>query len=113
MDEVNNLTNQLAVAIENSSCRKKYLEAKEKIIINQSLVSKIKEYKRAHMEFQLKLMNNSNPSFEEERIVSKLYSDLMLNDEAKTYLECEKDLMGVITDVQNVVCQKIGLNSDF
>lgn len=105
-DSISALARELAEQIGSSESYRKYSEIKAKIIENSFLTFKIKEFKRAHVEYQLKAMNNEPVAFEEERRVSKLYADLMLDNDAKEYLENESAILAMIARIHKILNER-------
>lgn len=74
----------------------RYKAAKENIERNPELKLRIDEYKRLHVAFQKRaacLLPGSFPSFDEEKAISSIYWGLMLNEQAKEFLESERKLV--------------------
>ncbi len=112
MERIFELTNNLANALEECECFKNYTNSKIKISSNTDLCRRIKEFKGAHLNFQAKLLQNIQTSFDEERHVSKLYADLLLNDDARLFLESEKIMLEIIAKVYSTINNSCKIDMD-
>lgn len=103
MDKILDLANELSDMIASSAAYTTYLDCKSMIGTNAELLTKIQIFKRTQIEYQSKLMQNIQPSFEEEKYVSKLYADLMLIEPANKFLKSENDLMKILRSVYETI----------
>lgn len=82
-----------------SESYQEYVKYKKAIETEPALYDRIMTFRQAHIEFQMKVMQNQNPSFEDEKYVSSLYSSLMLNTDARNFIESEKKVLNILQTV--------------
>ncbi len=99
MEQILQKANELVESIKNSNFYKDYNLAKSKILQDQNLYQKIKAFKQLQFEYKMK----PDPSFEEERAVSALYTELMLNEDAKLFLKNEMEIVKLLSQVFNLI----------
>ena len=103
MENLLELVDELTSKIKNSSCYKDYLISKENIQKDTELYSKICDFKKIHTEFQKKKHNGEYISLDYEKDISKRYHNLILNNDAKIFLENEKALIKLIGNIYNKI----------
>ncbi len=103
MEKVISAANELAAAITNSACYIEYKKYKEIIASDKELSDKVSYFRKTQLEYQAKLIENKGVSFEEEKHISKMYFDIILNDNAKIFIECEKQMLDLVCMVQDVI----------
>lgn len=113
MEEILALTREIAFSIKESNIYKDYLEARQKVDNNPDLKKKIVDFKQKHVEFQSKRSKNEDVSFDEEKYVSRLYFDLMLNDEAKKYFDNEEVLLHLMGSIYKTLDEECRIDVDF
>lgn len=89
----------MATAIAETDIFRRFVVAKEKI--NENELENINSYKC----LKAKLINEYSAETENE--ANKLYSDMMPNSHIREYIECERRLYGLITDIYNEIGEKI------
>lgn len=99
----------LAEKLKETEAHTNYERSKNKIHMDEDLTLKIYRYKKMNFDYQHKLMNNIEPSFDEEKKISGLYSELLLNDDARLFLESEKKLIDLVSDIYNIIGEACGL----
>ena len=110
---IEGLAQQLADAVRESFASLLYVETKNKIAGNPGLETQIKEFKRAQMDYRFKHMEGTPITFEEEQNLSKIYSDLLLHDDARVFLDSERKLLDMITKIQNMISGSCPVELDF
>ena len=90
------LASKLAAAITESEAAVAYSIAASVLRDDTEVASWLREY--------IKLLKKPNPTFNEERSLSMLYSKLCLNLEAKAFLETQDNLLKLLADVNSVLC---------
>lgn len=93
----------LSAKIKNCDVYKDYLDIKQVIAGNASLKEELDSFKKVQAEYEIKKIQNVNIDFSEEQYISKLYSDLMLNEDAKKFLLAEQSLLGLIKNVNDII----------
>lgn len=99
MNRIKSITEELAAAITETDIFSDFAAAKEKI--NKSELEKIQFYKC----LKAKLINEYSAETENE--ANKLYSDMMPNPHIREYIECERRLYELITEVYDEIGEKI------
>ncbi|MDR1532686.1 MAG: YlbF family regulator [Clostridiales bacterium] len=113
MNECIELAKEIAEKLRGSDCYKRYTEAGRVIAESPGLRDKIRHFKRAQLEYHAKLFENHDLPFEEEEKVSRLYAELRLNADARGFMECEKELLDVILQVQEIVADSCDIDAGF
>ncbi len=103
VDKIINKTDELATFIKDSQFYKDYVESKKGIDCNESLREKIDFYKSKHFAYQTKLLNDEPTTFEEEKEVSALYAALLLNADAKHFLQSEANMLKIFRTVVDTI----------
>lgn len=97
------IASELSAAITSSDVYKSYIDRKALIDANPDLRARIQIFKRAQFDYQSKTLQSLQPSFDEEKYVSKLYADLTLNEDARLFLESEKEILQTLRDVHETI----------
>ena len=93
----------LSVKIKNSDVYNNYLDIKQIIETDINLKNELDVFKKVQTDYEIKRIQNVNIEFSEEQYISKLYSDLMLNENAKRFLLAEEALLELIKNVNNII----------
>ena len=97
------MADHMAAKLRLSCCYQDYCEARNRIARDPELKLRLDAYRQMHMAYQGKLINQQQPGLDEEKQISNLYWSLMLNPDAKTYLENEKKLVDLIDTLYNKI----------
>ena len=103
MERILQLTNELADEFINSGLYKEYNRLKVSLEDNPELKVKIDEFKIKSESYEIKLLQTGEDSFDEEKIVSSLYSEVMLYEDGKLYLDAEKKLYGLLDQMFTIL----------
>jgi cell fate (sporulation/competence/biofilm development) regulator YlbF (YheA/YmcA/DUF963 family) len=93
-EELINAANKLAEGFSKSKIYSDYMLYKEQIKNNPELFANLMEFKHIQQALEYK-RSHSGISFEEERHLSRLYSELTLNEQAAGFLACESALLNL------------------
>jgi len=93
----------LAEAFSNSPEYAAYLAAKGAAQSDAGLAKRIADYKKAHFEYQLRVVAGETPTLDEERVMSNMYSDLTLNGAAREFLEREQAVYDMINGINGIL----------
>ena len=107
-DKVISIAGELSDELSKTECCARFCHYKQIVGADPILYNRIKDFKKAQIEFEYRELQDSPLSFEEEKNVSKLYSELVLNDNARHYLESEKavlELFSRIIDIVSAACK--------
>lgn len=99
MKEAVEKSKEISDIIKNSSDYQEYLELKSKVCEDSALKEKINNYKTAQVAFQTKIMNGEIVSFEEEKSLSKMYTELEINLLSRSFLLVENKLLSLLNDI--------------
>lgn len=105
MDDVLNMVDKIFDSVKTSETYKEYIKLKEKVNSDEELLGKIENFKKKHFEFQAKKLQQIPVSFEEEAYISRIYHSLILDDDARCFLENEGKIFDLIGEIYN----KVGL----
>lgn len=103
MDNILKITNELASQIKACDSMQRYKAAKSSIEADADLSAKLRAFKQAQVAFEWKAMQGEARDFNEARYVSKLYTDLMLDDDAKTFLVSEREILTLIAQIHSAI----------
>ena len=102
MKKILDCVDELKKILVDSDVYQNYLLAKKNL--SDEELALIKEYKRLHIDF----INKKSNSFEDEKIISSLYSRLNLNPRTHDFLKSEL----ILTDCLKEIYIKIGEDLD-
>ena len=105
------LAKTLAAAFQNSPEMRAYRLAKDAVFRDPALTRRLTEYKKAHLGYRLREMSgaaDAQPDFDEEKVLSNAYSDLMLNGLAREFLERESEVFGLVNGINEVLGEVYG-----
>ncbi len=111
-DLINKAT-EISEEFVNSDLYKEYLVLLEKIKKDYSLLEKIGNYKRAQINFQGQVLANEVPSFEEEKKLSALYTELVMNEDCRNFLKVEAELLKNLNQIYEALGDKIDMLTTF
>ena len=82
-----------------------YRSAKNAVFADPGLARRLSEYKNAHFGYRLREMSGAAdaPAFDEEKILSNMYSDLILNELAREFLEREAAAYGLVNGINEIL----------
>ena len=103
IDNILKLAEDLVENLKKSDVYCDFLNAKKNVDDNPELKEKILKYKKLNFEYQCKIMNEANVSFDEEKHISSMYHTLLLDAEAKFFLESEKKLVELLDRIYNII----------
>ena len=89
MDEIISAAQALANALRSSKLYADYRRGRLRLAEHPELSSRILDFKKKQTAFEMKRMQNQSVTFEEEKYISHLYSELMQNEYAKNFLDAE------------------------
>jgi len=98
-DNIFDLADKILNCIKESKVYNDYLDAKNNVEDDTEIMEKIKFYKIKDLEFQNKIIQNQTVSFDEEKYMSELYFNLMLNPKSKRFIESEKNMINLMGSI--------------
>jgi len=104
MDETLELVDKLADSVSKSEAYCSYIKALEKIKKDDNAFNTINEFKRKHIDYQKRAAADKDISFDEEIYMSRLYYNIIRNDDIKLYFESEQKFLNLM----NAVYTKLG-----
>ncbi|MDR1537043.1 MAG: YlbF family regulator [Clostridiales bacterium] len=96
MNSVNAKADALVAEIKKSPEYREYVNALVNLDKDEPAMNQLREFKKAEMEYW---QNSHNLSFDEERMLSFIYTDLTLNSKINAFLEAEKRLCELLTQI--------------
>ena len=103
MDKIIEIANELVSEFINCESYKKYIYIKLKINNDPDLKDKLAEFEKASDIYETKRMQDDYISFDEERIISNMYTELWLSDDARAYLEAQRKLYETLRQVLEII----------
>lgn len=106
---VGNLENIISqahiLADELNNCQELELlkEMMQRIDANIPLKNKIAEFKKMSILHETKKMRGIEPDFEEERLIGRIYAEIMQGEDGRQYLEVENDLFDILNKVYEII----------
>lgn len=104
MDEILQYVDKLTKILVNSDVYQNYLLAKKNL--NNSDLKLMTEFKKLHKEF----ISSGSNNFDKEKLISHLYSNLMLKAETRLFLESELNLTNCMKEIHMRISD--GINID-
>ena len=104
---VYDIAHQLAQAVSESEEYRLFVEAKEKIMADESNYKMIRDFQNKQWEIQQTQAYGGEVSTEKLQELESLYSLLSLNLKARDYLEAEFRVSRMINDVQTILGEAI------
>jgi len=86
-------TAQLAEKFQNSDIYLDYCRSKELLKNDTTMLDRLKEYKKIQHELEIKRLQEGTISFDEEKRLAHLYSELSLHPIAGSFLAAEHELL--------------------
>ncbi|MCL2350949.1 MAG: YlbF family regulator [Firmicutes bacterium] len=108
MSEVLALARALAEAFRDSPELAAYRFAKAAVLSDPALARRLAEYKQALFGHRMKAASGETPPFDEEKILSHMYSELFLNDRTREFLEREEAAFGLVNGIGEILGEAYG-----
>lgn len=99
--------NKLASEIKDSEEYKNYKRAKEKVMQNTELKSKVDEFEKIRYDAQVLAIKSGEGDSEKIKKLQELYSILIENKEIKEYFDLEVKFNVMIADVNKIIAEAI------
>lgn len=103
-------TEELARSLKESSVYKNYLEAKERLMENELLAGRIKEYMRRNFVIQ---NNESQNKVDSLHDLQNEYRDILRNTVARDFLNAELSLCKTIKKMNSILVEDVDISVDF
>lgn len=100
----------LAGKLQSSELYRSYCLSKNDLLKDPLLLERVKAYKSIQWELEIKRLKEGGVGFEEEKRVSREYIELSLNPVAKTYLDCEHELLALYRETMDIICEACDLD---
>jgi len=111
VDDLLELAQRIADGLAGCEPYKKCLAAKAAIVPDEVISSKLYGFCRRRLALSVKRMDGGEITFAEEQETARLYAELLLNDDARTYLENEKLFLALAADIHRIIDS--GIDPDF
>lgn len=99
--------NKLAFEMKNSNEYKEYKQAKDKVMQNPELKSKIEEFEKIRYEAQVLAIKKGEGDSEKIQKLQELYTILIDNKEIKEYFDLEVKFNVMVADVNKIIAEAI------
>lgn len=103
-------TEELARSLKESSVYKNYLEAKDRLMENELLAGRIKEYMRRNFVIQ---NNESQNKVDSLHDLQNEYRDILRNTVARDFLNAELSLCKTIKKMNSILVEDVDISVDF
>ena len=87
-----------------------FIKARSNISVKPELSSEMKEFRQMQLDYELSVLQGGHTDFEKEKELSRRYSRLILNQEIREYLNCEKALMDMLNKVDEIIAKACPVN---
>lgn len=102
MEKIIKEAKDLSMRIANSRVYKEYMRTRAIIHSNPEMLEAVNNIKRRHFELHSR-GNNDELSFDEEKYLSQESYKIALNEDIKTYFECEQKLIEILSTVFDTI----------
>ena len=99
--------NKLAYEIKNSNEYKEYKQAKNKIMQDPEMKSKIEEFEKIRYDAQVLAIKKGEGNSEKMQKLQELYTILINNKEIKEYFDLEVKFNVMVADVNKIIAEAI------
>jgi len=99
--------NKLAYEIKNSNEYKEYKQAKNKIMQDPEMKSKIEEFEKIRYDAQVLAIKKGEGDSEKMQKLQELYTILINNKEIKEYFDLEVKFNVMVADVNKIIAEAI------
>ncbi len=113
MEKIIETSKTLATLLKDNEDYKQYLVYLDKLLKDEQLVAKVKEFKDNHLEFTKRCEDGYVLSFTDEQFMGNLYSHLMLNEVTKNFMLYESKVFDMINSVYEIIGDSIDIKVDF
>ena len=110
MNNIYEKSTNLSNEIYNSKCYRDYIDAKTRLERDKETYNSFLEFRKLQINSRKNLSDKETP-FDTIKYLSKLQSDLMLNDTAREFFISEREFFDLYNKVTTIVYSK--LNIDF
>lgn len=113
MEEIKQMSVTLAEKMQASSAYQNYMYYKEKLQQDKNLKDRIMNFKKRQIEIELRKAQNVPVSMQEEYDLSDLYSEIMLDDIGAGYIENEKSVIQLLSNVFAIIGSNVKVDMDY
>ena len=99
--------NKLAFEMKNSEEYKKYKEAKEKVMQDPEMKSKIEEFEKIRYDAQVLAIKSGEQDADKMQKLQQLYTILINNKDIKEYFDLEVKFNIIVADVNKIIAEAI------
>lgn len=107
MNELKEMASALGEKISQSPCYKEYLQYKDNVEKNEELGQKIRELKQRQLELEVRHMEGAAVSLEEEKQLSHLYSQVLLEQDGAGFWKSERAIIGLLAEIFGTISEKV------
>ena len=113
MDNIKEFADKLAKEIEQSQEYKKYLEYKVELEKNSELKDLTDYYKKIKADIEIRRINGETVSSSDEKLIEDTYSKVCSNELCRNFINSEKMIVIMISDVYKTLVKNISLDMEF
>ena len=103
LDKIIKMANELAEEFLSCEPYMEYSRIKLRLEQNPELKEKIAEFEKTSDIYEKKRIDNEYVSFDDERTISDMYTDLWLSEDGRAYLESQKELCGILRRTLEII----------
>lgn len=100
---------ELARDLKASDEYKEYQKAKQAIQSNSSAMSILRDFQRKQMEVEMALLSGKEPDPKEKDELKKLSEIAGMHGEVQRFLDAERRILIVMTDIQKILTEALNL----
>lgn len=104
--------NNIAEEIKNCAIYQNYRTAVERLKTDSESVEKIAFFKKENIKYRTKIMQNLETGFDDEKYISSLYTELMLIQVCREFLENEKKILNLLSGTLDAISSGCELEFD-
>ncbi len=108
-----NMASEISDKFVNSDLYKEYLQLLNTIEEDITLKNKINHYKSEQIALQSKILSNQEVDFSEEKRLSALYTELVMNEDCRAFLQVEAELLKSLNQIYEALGNKIEMVTTF
>lgn len=106
------LATLLAEKLCNNEDYVKYTTARDLIMTNETYVNNIKSFRKAEINYQQKILNGQTPSFDEEKAISSMYTNLTTNEITSNFMVHEKRVLDLLNSIYQIIGDSVSFKID-
>ncbi|OUQ60603.1 hypothetical protein B5E58_01660 [Tyzzerella sp. An114] len=112
-NNIKNLVLELSNAVNESKEYKEYCKYHKELLENPEIKKIVDDFRILQTEIELKRLSENSVSKEEEQRVDKLYDKVSENELCSNFIESEKKLITLVSEIYKMLGENISIDMDF